>query len=387
MNWYYAKDGQQVGPVDELEFARLVLGVVVTGTTLVWCEGMAQWQPYSQVWREGMPDWRSAAPAAPPATPTSGEPAPVAGAPGATPASASPHMASTVFCAVCGKPFPSEELVRIDGRLVCAVCKPTLLQRVREGAPMAVIGGTMQELDPDALVEASSARAGSVDAMACLSAGWELFKSQPGLLIGCMFVVYLCMIAGSAIPVLGSCVGFAVNGPLMAGLWMVYIRASRGTETSIGDSFCGFSGNWWPLVLANLLISLLTAVPFLPAGAYFLFAVLSHPGQSPQPPEMIIAGILVLIGLPIAMYLALAWLFALPLVVDRGFGAWEAMSVSRRVVNRHLSTSVLLAVLGIAVSLLGVIALCVGVIAAIPVVFAMWACFYEEVLGSRVRQS
>lgn len=46
MDWYYAADGQQRGPVSEAELARLLSEGFLTGDTLVWRPGMTDWQPY-----------------------------------------------------------------------------------------------------------------------------------------------------------------------------------------------------------------------------------------------------------------------------------------------------------------------------------------------------
>jgi uncharacterized RDD family membrane protein YckC len=47
MNWYYAKEGQQTGPVDEAALNDLVRTGVIREDTLVWREGMPSWQPYA----------------------------------------------------------------------------------------------------------------------------------------------------------------------------------------------------------------------------------------------------------------------------------------------------------------------------------------------------
>ena len=49
MSWYYTENNQQRGPVTETEFDNLVQGGKITPDTLVWCEGMAAWQPYREV--------------------------------------------------------------------------------------------------------------------------------------------------------------------------------------------------------------------------------------------------------------------------------------------------------------------------------------------------
>ena len=43
--WYYAVNGQQVGPVAEDALRQLLLSRQVSYTDLVWREGMKDWQP------------------------------------------------------------------------------------------------------------------------------------------------------------------------------------------------------------------------------------------------------------------------------------------------------------------------------------------------------
>jgi uncharacterized membrane protein YjgN (DUF898 family) len=49
MNWYYAVNGQQFGPVTAGEFNRKVGEGIIQPDTLVWREGMASWQPWREV--------------------------------------------------------------------------------------------------------------------------------------------------------------------------------------------------------------------------------------------------------------------------------------------------------------------------------------------------
>ncbi len=48
MNWHYAINGQQLGPIDAAALSQKVADGIITLDTLVWREGMADWRP----WRE-----------------------------------------------------------------------------------------------------------------------------------------------------------------------------------------------------------------------------------------------------------------------------------------------------------------------------------------------
>jgi hypothetical protein len=65
MNWYYVDAGKQAGPVDDAGLYALAAGGRITNETLVWSEGMADWQPFGNI-RHGlvvMPPEPGAAPA------------------------------------------------------------------------------------------------------------------------------------------------------------------------------------------------------------------------------------------------------------------------------------------------------------------------------------
>lgn len=372
MNWYYAKEGQQAGPIDDAELSRLVTSGAIAGSTLVWREGMAQWQPYQEVWTQGMPDWRTGGAAATPPGLATSSPTPTGIQPTQGPA-----------CTVCKKAFAGDDLVLIEGQMVCAICKPTLLQRLKEGG----FAGTLDNLSPDALAQASQARNRSLNAMECLEKSWAFFKKEPGLALATVIVAYVVMFVGGVIPLLNWLIGFAINGPLMAGMWLVFIRSLRGESMSVGDVFKGFSTAWMPLVLVNFLTTVLVILAFLPGFIPMIFfAITGRLQNNMNPGEVALVAGGVLLFLPAVIYLSLAWIFALPLVIDRNFGAWEAMMTSMRVVNRNLGPLLLLGLLCLACYILGMLALCVGVLVAGPVIMGALAAAYEELLGSGVNR-
>lgn len=104
MNWYYASGAEQKGPVSEQELQGLIQQGAVNAQTLVWREGMANWEPYGNT----------------------------AAAPVVT-AVAEPPADSSVRCANCGGSFAQTDVIPLAGALYCATCKPIAVQRLREG--------------------------------------------------------------------------------------------------------------------------------------------------------------------------------------------------------------------------------------------------------------
>ena len=115
MQWYYAEQGRQVGPLDEAALDNLVIAGIVRDDTLVWREGMATWATHASIRgpRAGASRSGIIQPAA-------------------------PLLGSTQVCGECGKPFWIGDLVPIGPAYICAVCKPIYLQRMREGGGQAL---------------------------------------------------------------------------------------------------------------------------------------------------------------------------------------------------------------------------------------------------------
>ncbi|MET0263695.1 MAG: RDD family protein [Rariglobus sp.] len=49
MQWYYANDGQRLGPVTHTELERLVQAGTITSETLLWKQGMNEWQTLNDI--------------------------------------------------------------------------------------------------------------------------------------------------------------------------------------------------------------------------------------------------------------------------------------------------------------------------------------------------
>ena len=106
MNWYYVDDGKQAGPVDEAQLTELRNKGTVQPDTLVWREGMANWQPYSQVFASGSAGGVALAPA------------------------------GQAVCAECGQLFDLQNMIAYGNLHVCAQCKPIFVQKLAEGAQL-----------------------------------------------------------------------------------------------------------------------------------------------------------------------------------------------------------------------------------------------------------
>lgn len=127
MAWYYVDAGQRRGPILDGDFANRITQGEITSATLVWREGMTQWQPWADV---------QATLTGSPATPADDA---AAGAV-ANAWAAGAAAAGTLVCSQCHRAFSSDDLINFQGNWVCAQCKPLFLQRLREGAVAGAMG-------------------------------------------------------------------------------------------------------------------------------------------------------------------------------------------------------------------------------------------------------
>src|SRR5438046_1163479 len=102
-NYYYMENGLQLGPFAHEEFDWLVKSGKIEPQTMVWHEGLKDWQPYSAFQTQ-------------PPLPTG----------------------PVVACSQCGRDFTQSDTIRFQDQWVCADCKPLFFQRIKEGQGVVV---------------------------------------------------------------------------------------------------------------------------------------------------------------------------------------------------------------------------------------------------------
>jgi hypothetical protein len=204
-------------------------------------------------------------------------------------------------------------------------------------------------MDTPEMIAAEYVRRGVViDIGSAISRGWTLVMDNLPVMIGATLLGWLISVGLAFIPVLGWAVGIV----LMAGLDYMFLRRIRGEQIQIGDLFAGFNTAFLHLVLAGLVKWLLTSVG------------------------------LILCILP-GIYLAVGYVFVLPLVIDKQMEFWPAMEVSRQVVHAHWWSIFLLTIVLVLVVCAGFLACFVGLLVSIPVATAAMMYVYEDLFGPK----
>jgi hypothetical protein len=216
-------------------------------------------------------------------------------------------------------------------------------------------GGPPPRLTPEAIAADYLGRAGVIDVAGSFTRGWALVRDNAAVLVGASLLISTIIFGVALVPFVGWLAGLFINSALMGGLYYMFLRRIRGQEVSVGDAFAGFNAAVFTnLMLAGLVQPLLTFLGFL------------------------------LCLLP-GIYLAVGYLFVLPLIMDRQLDFWTAMEVSRRVVHEQWWTAFGFSLLLILALFAGVLACGVGLIIAIPVCIAAVMYAYEDLFGIQPR--
>ena len=216
-------------------------------------------------------------------------------------------------------------------------------------------------INAEALAQEILARDYDIEIRKCIRRGWALLKSDFWPMVGVTALLiallgFASSIGGQSLDRVGdhtveitSGLATLVWGPLMGGLYLYFLKKIRREKTTVETAFSGFSHRFLNLFLAGFVTTVLTAIGFF----------------------LILPGI----------YLLIAWLFALPLVVDKNLDFWSATELSRKVITRHWWKFLGLAIVLLLLLFAGVVACVVGVFIASPLALASLMYAYEDVFG------
>jgi hypothetical protein len=210
-------------------------------------------------------------------------------------------------------------------------------------------------VSPETYANAVLAKGRTVDIGRAIGRGWDLLWTNFGLFLLVLLIMVGIQLIMALTPIVGSLAALLLGGPLSAGVWWVCLKRLRGQPADVGDLFEGFRRSFLQLFLANLVVTILVI---------FGLALCVLPG----------------------IYLAVAWSFALPLVLDKNMEFWPAMEVSRRVLTRHWWSMFGFGIVAFFVCLLGLLALVIGIIPAMGIVQIAAACIYDEFFGDAEAQ-
>lgn len=194
--------------------------------------------------------------------------------------------------------------------------------------------------DPTALANEVIARGCAVNIGSCIGRAWDLFMADFWPILGVSALILV---------IIGT-IGL-LYGPLMGGLFWYFVKKIRREPAQVSDAFAGFNQSFVQLFLGALVASVLASIGF---------AACVLPG----------------------IYLAVAWKLALPIIIDKRLGFWDAMEVSRKVVTRCWWSFFLFLIVCALINIGGVLLCGIGIFFTWPLTMLALTFLYEDLFGS-----
>lgn len=202
----------------------------------------------------------------------------------------------------------------------------------RESAPEPQLPEESEEVmeeEPGAFMQRVAEQKVRISVNSCIQRAWQLHRRFFITSSSASFTVYSIQIFSQVLPGLGLLLGGILHGPLMGGLFWFYLQAIRHGEAVVAEVFAGFKRGFASLAAAAFLTALAVGVSLAPAVSKMGLMEMAEKGTAPVITPLSI-GLLVL-GSLAATYFSIAWVFALPLIIDKGLGLREAFQLSQKV--------------------------------------------------------
>lgn len=222
-------------------------------------------------------------------------------------------------------------------------------------------------------------RTGVIEPVACLKEGWALIKDQYWLFLG---IVLVGMLIGGIVPIV-------LLGPMMVGIYMCFFRKMRGETVEFGTLFKGFDYFSQGLIAAliQMIPMVVVMVPLYLIWLAFILTSMPRGGGRMDPDEawtfmfaflgfeLVFILIMIVVGIVVNIF----FMFAFPLIADRGLPGLDAVKLSIKAGKANFGGILLLLLLNAGLGILGVLACYVGVFFLMPISLAAYAVAYRRV--------
>jgi uncharacterized membrane protein len=225
---------------------------------------------------------------------------------------------------------------------------------------------------------------GAIDASGCISNAWEMIKPNYWLFFGISLLAYVLI---ACIP----CLNVILVGPVMGGVYYTSFRAMRGEPVDFGMMFKGFE-RFVPLMVVGLIQSIPSIIYqgfdiSIRVSNVGIEQIMRGRGGEGDGTGLAIAGgyiaiivIVTVVLLILSIVWAISFAFAIPILVDNeNMSPIEALKLSARAGWSNVGGMIVLAILGFLVALVGMLALCIGVLFVMPIIIVAWAFAYRQV--------
>lgn len=187
-----------------------------------------------------------------------------------------------------------------------------------------------------------------LDIKASFRSAWDLYKLHPFFFS--LYMLLIVSIQGMVVIYLQAYMilySALLAPPLYAGFYLVANKLSRGEAVIYPDFFAGF--RFW---IPSAIISLLT--------------------------QTLIAVGLILLVVP-GIYLAVSYLFAIPMGIFGGLDPWSAMEWSRKLISRNWWRFFGLLLILVGINVLALVLAGIGLLITVPLTFLVLYVVFEDI--------
>ncbi|MCS6874198.1 MAG: hypothetical protein N2Z23_00100 [Pyrinomonadaceae bacterium] len=196
----------------------------------------------------------------------------------------------------------------------------------------------------------------------CITNSWEVVKENFGIFILATLIFYIMISCLSVF-------GLFLYGPLMAGVYYMFLKRMNDESFSLGDLFKGFEN-----FLPTMTIGLLRSIPDLIYLLGYLYMVVYL-----EKPELTLLIILLLIYILLTLIFKILMFFSIQLIVDYQVSVVEAIKLSIKASLSNIGGVVTLIIFYFLLSILGLLAFCIGVFITLPIAWGAEAFAYRQV--------
>ena len=206
-----------------------------------------------------------------------------------------------------------------------------------------------------------------------------------GLLLGATIVAWLLVQVASVAAIV-------LYGPIMGGLYWIYLCVLRDQHTTFEDLFSGFSHSFKKLFLAFLyqvLLAIAVALPGLILGILaFVLTYAQFDAANGDYNQTILwyigggIGFSLLIAILPLMVLSWLTLYALPIIMEYRLTAWEAVKLSAAIGRRQVFKGIVFMIVNAILASIGMVVFFLGVIFTAVWAQAVVLVAYDELFGN-----
>jgi hypothetical protein len=212
----------------------------------------------------------------------------------------------------------------------------------------------------------------TINIISSFTRSWALVRRHFIELAGWSLSMGLLVYLVAQVPRVGWFIGLVFNSVLAGALSVLYLARIRGRRVEFKEVSAAVWAAAVNLCLVGMIQTLLTL-----AGAVVLNAL--ERGQVGLTQTLLAAAGVILIA-P-GLYLAVAYVFALTLAIDKRLHFWAALELSRRAITRQWWPMFGLVLAAVALVTGGILTYGVGLVLAVPLATAALLYAYEDVFG------